>query len=181
MSEQGSSATTTGQDTRDPLAVLERIRAFGYLPDKNGAAAFAQSDQAARDIPVLLAGYDALLKAHKPDQIYKSADNCDHECPSEPDWRNRPPEGTAGWAAWEAAAAAWDAYQDDHPIGSGPDGGTGEGVRVCLLSPDYMACPACTKLVYQTWGDEDRFISAAECVALPLIAAALSGEETPAS
>lgn len=122
------------------------------------------------DIPRLLAGYDALLKAHAPIQVYKSADACGHECPPEPDW-NRSPAGDV--------IAAWDAYQDQHPYGTNPGGEA--DIRICELTPDRLACPACSKLVYETWGDDDGFVDASECVALPLIAAALSGEETPAS
>lgn len=125
---------------------------------------------------IMLAGYDALLKAHAPVQVYKSADDCGHEFPPEPDWSARPPEGTADRAEFDAAADAWDAYQDDHPYGTTQNGEN--DIRICMLTLDHQACPACSALVYSVWGDDD-YIDASRCVALPLITAALSGEETP--
>ena len=121
----------------------------------------------AMDIPRLLAGYDALLKAHKPVQIYASADGCGHECPPEPDWQADPDN---------AAVDAWDAYQDEHTYGTTPSGEN--DIRICMLTPDHQACPACSALVYSLWGD-DEYVDASRCVALPLITAALSGSETP--
>lgn len=47
----------------DPVsAALAPIREHGYKPDQSGAAAFRQSDNAARDVPRLLAALDAVLK-----------------------------------------------------------------------------------------------------------------------
>jgi hypothetical protein len=52
--------------TDDELSsALEEIRARGYRRDQNGAAAFRQSDDAARDVPRLLAAVDAALAHHE--------------------------------------------------------------------------------------------------------------------
>lgn len=152
---------------RDPLVLLEEIRA--NVAAAEGMALPMEARRMRRHVPRLLAGYDALLKAHQPVQVYAGADGCDHDCPPEPDWDSEPAEDVV---------AAWEAYEDDHPYGVTPSGEN--DVRICTLTPDHQACPACSALVYSAWGD-DEYIDASRCMVRPLIAAALSGEEAAPS
>jgi hypothetical protein len=45
---------------------LAEIRANDYRRDRNGAAAYRQSDLAAVDVPALLAAVEAVLRHHEP-------------------------------------------------------------------------------------------------------------------
>jgi hypothetical protein len=134
--------------------------------DAGADAAFIAA--ARSDMPRLLAGYEALLKAHEPVQIYAGADGCEHPRPPEPDWHGSPPQG---------AVDAWDAWQEEHPYGTGVD--DAEAVRICMLTPDHLACRACTDLVYGQQGSDEAFVDAADCIVWPPLADALCGEAVP--
>lgn len=100
-----------------------------------------------------------LLKAHEPIQLYYSADGCGHPRPDEDE---RDGEALSEWL-------------EDHPTGAGPGPDADIGA-ICHLSPLGLACPECSRLVYETWGDENRWIGPGDCVARPFIARALLGE-----
>lgn len=147
----------------DPLsAALEEI---GYL---RAVASAIQADESAvafdlgtvvRRFDRALAALEALAKAHEPVQVYDSADGCPHPRPDEDE---RDGDALAEWF-------------DDHPGGAGivPDA---DVEAICLLSPRVTACRACSELVYGRWGDENQWVSEAECIARPLITARLLGE-----
>lgn len=139
-------------------AVLEEI---GYLRAVASALQTGGS-AAAFDLGTIARRFEAVAKAHEPVQIYDSADGCPHPRPDEDE---RGGDALAEWC-------------DDHPSGSGivPDA---DVAAICLESPREVACRACSELVFGQWGDEDQWVSAAECVVRPLIAAALLGEEKP--
>ena len=127
---------------------------------RNLACTHADYQDVARDSDQLRTVLNALLKAHKPIQIYDSADGCPHPRPGED----------------ERGGDALSEWCDDHPSGSGivPDA---DVAAICLESPREVACRACSELVYGRWGDEDRWVTAAECIVRPLVTAALLGEE----
>jgi len=130
-------------------------------------AAIAQPE--ALDLPVLLGDWGKaldvlgiLLDAHTPLTLYASAEDCGHPGP--------PETGAGGYTPW-------DEWHDNHPRGSGP-ADLVSGERVCLLTPAGSACPACSALVYADHDDEDDFVSATDCIVLPVIGKALSEEIT---
>jgi hypothetical protein len=133
----------------DPIAVeLDPIRERGYSRDQNGAAAFRQSDDAARDVPRLLAALDAPLKLHSREPWYLAASDCEHP---------EPPEDTDDWHDWT----------DAHVPGT-------SGMTVCLLTQLDAYCPECTRLAYGDSEPEgDDFVSA-PCDTRSAILAALT-------
>lgn len=64
---------------------------------------------------------------HGSVQIFLGADYCGHVQPDEPE------SAGADWTAWEA-------WTEDHPAGAGS-----RGEHICLETPDYTACLACTE------------------------------------
>lgn len=105
----------------------------------------------------LLAVVDALLKPHEPMPMYRDAENCGHQ---------EPPEGGDGYTAW-------DEWGDNHPYGTGPSAGD----RICMLTQVGTACPACSTLVYDVWGDDGDFVDASKCLVRPVISRELLGED----
>ena len=119
-------------------------------------------------ISSLVAAIEAALKAHEPIQIYESADGCDHPCPVAANGRGEYHHGKPEYSEW-------DEWNDNHPYGEGLDDSSSD--RICLLTPRSMACPACSKLVYDTWGDDDRYIDASDCLVRPATTAELTKGE----
>src|SRR5215469_7352928 len=96
----------------DPVAAyLAGVRPR-YLPDRNGAAAFQQSDDATRDVPPLLDLVANLAAKHAPCQLYGREDDCPHLEPE------------------DDTADEWHDRDDEHP--SGEDLSGADDFRVCL-------------------------------------------------
>ena len=129
----------------------ERVWQFRGKPE-----ALMLIEAAKDDVPRLLRAVEAVLAAHAPQMIYDSGDDCGHKVPEMDD------------------EAAYDEWQANHPFGSDL---ADEGIRICLLSPREEACRACSELVYETWGDDDRWVSASECIVRPAISRALLPED----
>ena len=74
--------------------------------------------------------------------LYRSADGCGHDESPEPDAEI---EDADAWSAY-------DAWHDNHPPGHGND-----GERICLLTPDGWACPACSEIAREE-GQPDAWV-----------------------
>lgn len=148
----------------DPSAILAGIREHNErVIALCGMAPAVVRQLAEHDVPRLLAAVEAALKPHEPINLYRSAEGCGHE----------PPVATNGR---ESAAdyAPWDEWNGNHPHGTTADGGSGD--RICLLTDIGTACPACSALVYGTWGDDDGFVSAYDCIVRPAVTRELTGK-----
>lgn len=110
----------------------------------------------------LLATMDALLKPHEPMPMYRNAEGCDHPEPAEP-----------GEGGDQDALRGWDEWDDNHQYGTG----SSAGERICLLTQIGTACPACSALVYDVWGDEGDFVDVDKCLVRPVITRELLGED----
>jgi hypothetical protein len=108
---------------------------------------------------------DALALAHRPAQLYGSADDCPHPRP----------EIHPGATGDELEA--WDEWDEAHPDGSPAVKGGDDPGRYCEERPLSMACPGCTEIVQQATGDDTGDpVPADECMVRPLITRHLTGE-----
>lgn len=127
---------------------------FSYSEVVEFTLADAEFIEGAREyVPVLLKLADALLRPHEPVTVYATADCCGCE---------RPAEDSDEFDEWDA----------DHSYGNDQGGETGE--LICYRTPLYQACPACTRLAYESAGSES-WISAADCLVRPVAEKVLAG------